>query len=127
MSALAALLSFARVYFLVVGFVLIAGGIIGLIKARSMASLLAGAISGFLLLVSSYLLTGSPVASEHGAGGLMEGLAVALLVCLALLGRFGLALFRGKWMPAGYVAPLSLIGVVVALWILLRITALTPP
>jgi uncharacterized membrane protein (UPF0136 family) len=110
MSDVTALLSFARYYFIAVGLVLIAGGLMGFLKARSVASLIAGGVSGLLLILSAILF----------AGHLQSGLVLALLVCLALAGRFVPALLRGKLMPAGYVAPLALIGVIVALYILLH-------
>jgi uncharacterized membrane protein (UPF0136 family) len=110
------LLPFARVYFLVVGLVMIAGGTAGFVKANSLASLIAGGVSGVLLILSSFLL------STH----LQAGLVIALLVSLALAGRFLPALIRGKLLPAAYVAPLALIGVVLALWILLHLAGPAP-
>jgi uncharacterized membrane protein (UPF0136 family) len=109
MSDAFSLLPFARIYFLVVGLVMISGGAVGYSKAKSVASLVAGGVSGLLLLLSAFLL-----ASHFEAG-----LVLALLVCLALAGRFTPALVRGKMMPAVYVAPLSLGGFVLALWLLL--------
>ena len=111
MNDVTALLAFARVYFLAVGVVMIVGGLMGFLKARSVASLIAGGISGLMLIVSAILF----------AGHLQGGLITALLVCLALAGRFVPALLRGKLMPAGYVAPLSLLGVVLALYLLLHL------
>jgi uncharacterized membrane protein (UPF0136 family) len=107
------LLSFARIYFVLVGIVLIAGGLIGFLKANSTASLVSGGISGLLWILSALLF----------AGQLQIGLVIALLVCLLLAGRFVPALVRGKRMPAAYVAPLALVGVVLALWILLHLAA----
>jgi uncharacterized membrane protein (UPF0136 family) len=104
------LLAFARIYFLFAGLVMISGGVVGYTKAKSVASLVAGGVSGLLLLLSAFLLVGH----------LEAGLVIALLVCLALAGRFTPALVRGKMMPAVYVAPLSLGGVVLALWLLLH-------
>jgi uncharacterized membrane protein (UPF0136 family) len=104
------LLAFARIYFFIMGLVMISGGVVGYSKAKSSASLVAGGVSGLLLFLSSFLLVGH----------LEAGLVIALLVCLALAGRFTPALVRGKMMPAVYVAPLSLGGVVLALWLLLH-------
>ena len=99
----------AAVYFTFVGLVMIAGGFMGFVKAKSVASLVAGLISGLLLLASVALM------SRHLEGGLV----LALIVCLALAGRFLPALLRGKMMPAAYVAPLSVLGVVLAGWLLM--------
>jgi uncharacterized membrane protein (UPF0136 family) len=110
MNSYPALLPFAQIYFPIVGVVMIAGGFVGFLKAKSVASLIAGSVSGLLLIIGACLF----------GVQLQVGLVVVLLVCLALLGRFLPALFRGKMMPAAYVAPLSLIGAVLSLWLLLQ-------
>ena len=46
------------------------------------------------------------------------GAVLDLLVSLALLGRFAPSLFRGKFNPAAYVVPLSIIGAIFALLLL---------
>ena len=56
----------------------IAGGIIGYVKAGSVASIIAGAITGVLLLVAAFLLP------EHR----VAGLATALIISVLLAGQF---------------------------------------
>ena len=95
-----------EIYFIVFGVLTIAGGIIGYLKAGSSASLIAGAISGMLLLVAAFLLP------THVAAGL----AIALIVSLLLAGRFLPAFIgTGKMMPAGAMALLSILGIVFAI------------
>ena len=54
------------------------GGVIGYLKAKSQASLVAGSVSGALLLVCAYGI-------QHGSRAAAVG---ALLIALALGGRF---------------------------------------
>jgi uncharacterized membrane protein (UPF0136 family) len=96
------MLSFVKIYFLIFGLLTIVGGAMGYIKAHSAASLIAGGVSGALLITSALLLPGY----------LRAGLAMGLIVSLALAGRFIPALLHGKMNPAVYVAPLAVIGVV---------------
>lgn len=100
----------AKIYFIVFGLLTIVGGIIGYVKAGSTASIIAGAISGIALLVAAFLLPGNPAL----------GLIIAGVVSLLLAGRFIPNFMQtGKVMPAGLMAVLSAIGVVVAIvaWI----------
>jgi uncharacterized membrane protein (UPF0136 family) len=100
----------AKIYFIIFGLLTIVGGVMGYVKAGSTASIVAGSISGILLLVAAYLLP------EH----LAVGLAVAALVSIALAGRFVPAFIKtGHVMPAGLMSVLSVIGVIVAIvaWI----------
>jgi uncharacterized membrane protein (UPF0136 family) len=100
----------AKIYFIIFGLVTIFGGVMGYVKAGSTASIIAGSISGILLLVAAYLLP------EH----LAVGLAVAAVVSIALAGRFVPAFIKtGHVMPAGLMSVLSVIGVIVAIvaWI----------
>lgn len=100
----------AKIYFLIFGLLTIVGGIMGYVRAGSMASIIAGSISGILLLVAAFLLPGNATA----------GLILAGLVSLLLAGRF-LPIFMqgGGFMPAGMMSILSVIGVVMAIlaWI----------
>jgi len=99
------MLEFAKLYLLFFGVLTIAGGVMGFVKARSRASLIAGGISGALLLVSGYLV---------GSGNLTAGLVLGLVLSLALAGQFAPKFFRTrKMMPAGMMAVLGVIGLVV--------------
>jgi uncharacterized membrane protein (UPF0136 family) len=46
----------AKIYFIIFGLLTIAGGIMGYVKAGSVASIIAGAITGVLLIVAAFLL-----------------------------------------------------------------------
>jgi len=94
-----------RLYFLIFGALTILGGVIGYVKAGSIPSIIAGAITGVLLLVAGALLP------EHRAAGL----AAAFIVSLLLAAQFAPKFIRtGKVMPAGLMSILSVIGIVVA-------------
>jgi uncharacterized membrane protein (UPF0136 family) len=96
----------ARIYFIVFGLLTIVGGVMGYAKAGSMASIIAGSISGILLLVAAFLLP------EH----LAVGLALAAVVSIALAGRFVPAFIKtGHMMPAGLMSVLSVIGIIMAI------------
>lgn len=100
------MLSAAKIYFIVFGVLTIAGGIVGYVKAGSVASIVAGSISGVLLLIGAFVLP------EHRMAGLLIGLIVSLL----LAARFIPTFFRtGKVMPAGLMAALSVIGIIAAI------------
>ena len=95
-----------KTYFLIFGALTIVGGIIGYVKAGSLPSIVAGTITGVLLIIAATLL------SDHRTVGLVTGLAVSLL----LAAQFVPKLMRtGKVMPAGMMSILSVIGIVVAL------------
>ena len=96
----------AKIYFLVFGVLTIAGGIVGYVKAGSVASIIAGSITGVLLLVAAFLLP------EHRA----IGLATAFIISLLLAAQFAPKFIRtGRIMPAGMMAVLSVIGVIAAI------------
>ena len=96
----------AKIYFIIFGVLTIAGGIVGYVKAGSVASIIAGSITGVLLLVAAFLLP------EHRA----IGLAIALIVSLLLAAQFVPKFIRtGKVMPAGMMSILSVIGIVIGL------------
>jgi len=96
----------AKIYFIIFGLLTIAGGIMGYVKAGSVVSIIAGAITGVLLIVAAFLLP------EHR----VAGLATALIVSVLLAGQFAPKFFRtGRFMPAGVMAVLSIIGIIAAI------------
>jgi uncharacterized membrane protein (UPF0136 family) len=99
-----------KIYFLIFGALTIIGGIIGYVKAGSVASIIAGAITGVLLLVAGALLP------EHRAIGLATGFIISLLLAAQFVPKF---IRTGRAMPAGMMSILSVIGLVVAIvaWI----------
>jgi uncharacterized membrane protein (UPF0136 family) len=101
----------AKVYFIVFGLLTIAGGIIGYVKAGSVASIIAGAITGVLLLVAAFLLP------DHRVPGLTIALIVSVLLAAQFVPKF---LRTGTVMPAGVMSLLSLIGIVAAVVVWIR-------
>ena len=100
----------AKIYFVIFGLLTIVGGVIGYVKAGSTASIIAGSISGIALIVAAFLIPGN----------VALGLIIAGVISVALAGRFIPAFMQtGKVMPAGLMAILSVIGVVMAIvaWI----------
>ena len=96
----------AKIYFIVFGVLTIVGGIVGYVKAGSVASIIAGSITGILLLVAAFLLP------EHRA----IGLATAFIISLLLAAQFAPKFIRtGRVMPAGMMAILSVIGLIAAI------------
>lgn len=101
----------AKIFYLIFGVFSIVGGLIGYLKAGSFASLVAGGISGILLIVAAFLLP------TH----LTAGLIIALIISLLLAGRFLPAFFRrGKIMPDAIMALLSLAGIAFAIVVWVR-------
>jgi uncharacterized membrane protein (UPF0136 family) len=96
----------AKIYFIVFGALTIIGGIAGYIKAGSVASIIAGSITGVLLLVAAFLLP------EHRTVGLATALVVALLLAAQFAPKF---LRTGRVMPAGMMSILSVIGIIAAI------------
>jgi uncharacterized membrane protein (UPF0136 family) len=100
----------AKIYFIIFGLLTIVGGVIGYVKAGSTASIIAGGISGVALLAAAFLMPGN----------IGLGLIIAGIVSVLLAGGFIPNFMQtGKIMPAGLMAILSVIGVVVAIvaWI----------
>jgi uncharacterized membrane protein (UPF0136 family) len=99
-----------KIYFVLFGVLTIAGGIVGYVKAGSVASIIAGSITGVLLLVAAFLLP------EHRGVGLATALVISLLLAAQFIPKF---LQTGRVMPAGMMSILSVIGLIVAIvaWI----------
>jgi len=96
----------AKIYFIVFGLLTIAGGIVGYVKAGSVASIIAGSISGILLLVAAFLLP------EYRAAGLITALIISLLLAAYFIRKFSQT---GMVMPAGIMSLLSVIGIIAAI------------
>ncbi|HEU0208234.1 MAG TPA: TMEM14 family protein [Candidatus Udaeobacter sp.] len=96
----------AKIYFIVFGVLTIAGGIIGYVKAGSVPSIIAGSITGILLLVAAFVMP------EHRVAGLATALIVSLLLAAYFVRKY---LSTGAIMPAGMMSVLSIIGVIAAI------------
>jgi len=96
----------AKIYFVIFGILTVVGGVVGYIKAGSVASIIAGSITGVLLLVAAFLLP------EHRAIGLATALIVSLLLAAQFVPKF---LKTGRMMPAGLMSVLSVIGIIAAI------------
>lgn len=106
---MSSLLIATPLYFYVFGALTIAGGVLGFVKAKSKASLIAGGVSGALLLIAGWLM------QTQGRPGVLLGLVVSLLLAL----RFGRAFAATKKiMPAGLMAVLGTVGVVLTVLVL---------
>ena len=93
-----------RLYYYLFGLITLVGGIQAFVTVKSKASLIAGGISGLLLLVAGWLLQ---------SGQVILGLIVGLIVNFGLAGRFLPKFFKEKnWWPAGVEGWLGLVGVV---------------
>ena len=100
----------ARIYFIVFGALTIVGGIVGYLKAGSVASIIAGSTAGVLLLIAAFLLP------EHRAIGLATALIMSILLAAQFVPKF---LRTGRVMPAGMMSILSVIGIiaVIVAWV----------
>lgn len=97
----------ATAVFATIGIASAAGGYMGFKKAQSKASLIAGGVSGLVLLAA---------AGITATGNVVLGLGLGGATCVALAGRFipGYLKTR-KLMPAGMMAALASVGVLTAL------------
>jgi uncharacterized membrane protein (UPF0136 family) len=96
----------AKIYFIAFGVLTILGGIVGYLKAGSMASIIAGSITGVILLVAAFLLP------EHRAIGLATAFIISLLLAAQFVPKF---IRTGRVMPAGMMSILSVIGLIAAI------------
>ena len=85
---------------IIYGILVLTGGLIGYLQAKSRASLIAGGASGAILIVLGALMLRGTVAASYGA----------LLVAVALTILFGGRFAKKKaFMPAGLMLVLSLL------------------
>lgn len=100
------MIDLTKIYYFIFGVLTIAGGVMGYIKAQSPASLIAGGISGLLLIGAGALI----------ATKTQPGLILGLLVSLALAGRFIPAyMSKQVFMPAGLMSILSVLGIILTI------------
>jgi uncharacterized membrane protein (UPF0136 family) len=99
------MLEAARVYFFVFGILTVAGGIMGYVKAGSVVSIVAGLITGVLLMAAAYLL---PQYREVGLG---IAFFTSLLLALQFIPR---VLRTRRLVPGGIMTLLSIAGIVLA-------------
>ncbi|KAF0250457.1 MAG: hypothetical protein FD167_129 [bacterium] len=84
--------SIATYIVLAYGLLVIIGGVIGFVKAKSNASLIAGVVSGLLVLTSGFIML----------SGIALGTYLALATTFILMGVFGVRLAKTKaFMPSG--------------------------
>lgn len=105
------MLDVTKIYYFVFGILTIAGGAMGYVKAQSMASLVAGGVSGLLLIAAGVLI----------ATKTQAGLILGLLISIALAGRFIPAFLKtSAFMPAGLMSVLSVIGIALTILSLIK-------
>ncbi len=105
------MLEATRIYLFVFGALTIAGGVLGYVKARSSASIVAGTVFGLALMASGYLV------ARGGSLGLWSGFGVSAM----LTGRFSTAFRKTrKIMPAGVMTLLGVAGMGLTLLALAR-------
>lgn len=99
------MIDLTRLYYFIFAALTIAGGVMGFLKG-STASIVAGGISGVLIIVAAVLLKTNVVV----------GLAMGGIVALALAGQFvPKFLATHKFMPAGMMSILSTIAIVLTI------------
>ena len=92
----------AQIYYYLFGLVAIAGGAMGYTRAKSKASLIAGGVSGALLIIAGLLSPGVP------------GFVLALIVSILLLVHFGRS-YAAKRKPMPAIPMIALSGICIVL------------
>jgi len=93
---------------LLYGLLSIVGGVMGYQKAGSQVSLISGVISGLLLLIGAYLVSGGVLAGLYLSG------AVSLLLVIVFVIRL---VKTQKFMPAGLMVALGVVNLM-CLWVM---------
>ncbi len=100
-----------NIYWTIYGVLIIAGGVMGFVKAKSKASLIAGTISGALIIASGYGI-------EQGIRG---WILVGHLVSLMLFVKFTVGFIKTrKPFPSLMIIPLTLAGGIHTLYLVLK-------
>ena len=100
------MLALTTYYYFIFGGLTILGGVMGFVKAKSKASLIAGGVSGALILAAAWM-----VMSGRVQNGLILGLVVSSLLELRFFPAF---VKTKKIMPAGMMTGLSMLGTVLS-------------
>jgi uncharacterized membrane protein (UPF0136 family) len=101
------MLDLVRLFYFFFGLITLGGGVQAFIAIGSKPSLIAGGISGLLLLVSGWLLQ---------TGKTTPGLVLGLVITLGLAGRFLPKFLKaGGWWPAGVEGWLGALGVILTI------------
>ena len=99
-----------KAFYLIFALLTIMGGIMGYVKAKSVASIVSGSISGIVLVAASLLLPARPIPSG----------VLALCVSVLLAGKFVPDFIQKKAIvPGGLMALLSLASIVITILALL--------
>ena len=106
------MLDLTQNYYFIFGALTIIGGVIGFLKAGSKASLIAGGVSGVLILLAGWL-----VMSGKAQAGLILGLVISSVLEMRFLPAF---VKTKKPMPAGMMAALSMVGTVLSVLALVK-------
>ena len=95
-----------KAYYVIFALLTLVGGIIGFVKSKSLVSILAGSVSGVLLVAASFMLPGRPI----------RAYVIGLLVSVLLAGKFVPDFIHKKAVvPGGLMAVLSTAGIVLTL------------
>lgn len=106
------MIDIARLFYFIFGFITLVGGVQAFLAVGSKASLIAGGISGLLLLVAGWLVQTQKT---------MPGLILGLVITLGLAGRFLPKFLKdGGWWPAGVEGILGVVGVVITVVALIK-------
>ncbi|MEA3187598.1 MAG: hypothetical protein QOD99_1428 [Chthoniobacter sp.] len=98
--------SLLQLFYVVFGLLSIGGGVMGFVKAKSRASLIAGGVCGVALIAASFLIPAHPIV----------GLTVGIVTSVALAGKFIPDLIhKPAIVPGGVMAFFSAASVVLTL------------
>ena len=99
----------AKIYYLVFAVLTVAGGIMGYVKAKSLASIIAGTVTGAMLVTASFMLPERPIIAG----------SVALIASVLLAGKFVPDFIHKKaFVPGGLMAVLSIASIILSIFAL---------